>query len=160
MGPARLPDLNGWFPDLSQVRSFSSQSSSTQQEMNPIRNLMGRIVSRPALPESLALSHLQTKDYASSNASSHHSETIPRETHHFFSRLPVELQLQIWAAAAKQEPDDGSRVFSLTWSSHRFAHSGLSTTAPSCRLSDLQKFKGSSKKRVYSLTDRCRYQKR
>jgi hypothetical protein len=90
--------------------------------MNPLRNLMGRVVSRPALPGSLAMSDLPAaKDYDSSNVSSYHSEIAPLETHHFFSRLPVELQLQIWAAAAKQEPNDGSRVFSLTPSSHRFA---------------------------------------
>lgn len=115
---------SGWVPDfsvLAQLRSNSSQPSSIQQEMNPLRNLMGRFVSPPTLPESVSLSDLPPKSCDSSGASSHVSEMVPLGAFHYFSQLPMELQLQIWTAAAKQEPLDGPRIFSLTPSSHRFA---------------------------------------
>ncbi len=67
------------------------------------------------------MSDLSAKNYDSDASAPHMSEPIPLDTRHYFPKLPVELQLQIWAAAAKQEPGDGSRVFSLTPSSHRFA---------------------------------------
>jgi hypothetical protein len=124
MGLAILPELNGWVPDfgiLGQVRSNSSQSSTTQQEMSSFRNLIGRFASRPVLPESVSMSDLSAKNYDPDASATHMSEPIPLDTRHYFPKLPVELQLQIWAAAAKQEPGDGSRVFSLTPSSHRFA---------------------------------------
>ncbi|KAE9366855.1 hypothetical protein N431DRAFT_471887 [Stipitochalara longipes BDJ] len=115
----------GWVPDfgiLGQVRSNSSQSSSTHQEMDPFRNILGRFISRPSLPESVSLSDLPPKDYDSSAISTPPvSETRSVGGCQYFSQLPMEIQLQIWTAAAKQEPYDGSRIFSLTPSSHRFA---------------------------------------
>ena len=121
----QLTPPTGWVPDfgiLGQVRSNSSHSSSSQQEMEPFRNLLGRFVSRPSVPESVSLSDLPPKDYDSSATStSQASETRSIEGCQYFSQLPVEIQLQIWTAAAKQEPHDGSRIFSLTPSSHRFA---------------------------------------
>jgi len=115
----------GWVPDfgiLGQVRSNSSQSSSTHQDMEPFRNLLGRFTSRPSVPESVSLSDLQPKDYNSSATStSHASDTSSIGECRYFSQLPMEIQLQVWTAAAKQEPDGGSRIFSLTPSSHRFA---------------------------------------
>ncbi len=124
MGPAILPELNGWVPDfgiLGQVRSNSSQSSSIQQEMSSFRTIMGRFASRPVLPESVSMSDLPAKIYDSDASATHMSEPKLLDARHYFPKLPVELQLHIWAAAAKQEPGDGSRVFSLTPSSHRFA---------------------------------------
>jgi len=121
----QLTPPSGWVPDfgiLGQVRSNSSQSSSSHQEMEPFRNLLGRFTSRPPVPESVSLSDLPPKDYdGSATSASEVSETRSIEGCQYFSQLPVELQLQIWTAAAKQEPHDGPRIFSLTPSSHRFA---------------------------------------
>lgn len=115
----------GWvqaFGVLGKARSNDSQSPSTQQGMNPFLNLMGRFVPRPKCPESVSLSDLPAKNYDSPGPSSLHvSGMIPLGTFHCFSQLPMELQLHIWTSAARQEPDDGSRIFSLALSSHRFA---------------------------------------
>ncbi|KAH8743274.1 hypothetical protein F5882DRAFT_387782 [Hyaloscypha sp. PMI_1271] len=115
----------GWVPAfgvLGKARSNDLQSPSTQQGMNPFLNLMGRFVRRPTCLESVSLSDLAAKNYDSPGPSSFHvSEMIPLGTFHYFSQLPMELQLHIWTSAARQEPDDGSRIFSLAPSSHRFA---------------------------------------
>jgi hypothetical protein len=93
--------------------------------MTPFRFMMGSFMSQqPKQPEPLSLSDLPPKHFDSLDASapaSEFSETMPLGLFHYFSQLPMELQLHVWTAAARQEPDGGPRVFSTTPSSHRFA---------------------------------------
>jgi 2EXR family len=89
-------------------------------KMNPLRNLVGRFALQPTLPESVSMSELSAKVYDSPGASiSQASETLTHTPS--ISQLPMEIQLQIWSEFAMQEPDDGSRIFCLVPSTHRFA---------------------------------------
>jgi hypothetical protein len=83
---------------------------------------MGYFASQPKPPESLSLADFPAKHGDNPDGStSHLSETMSIGSFHYFSQLPMELQLHIWTAAARQQPDGGSRIFCTLPSTHRFA---------------------------------------
>lgn len=84
--------------------------------------MVNLFVSPPKPAETVLLSDLPPKPFVSSDASaSQFSETTSLGTFHYSSRLPMELQLQIWNAAARQRPDGGPRIFITMPSTHHFA---------------------------------------